>query len=188
MTSQLQDGVEIREEIDDGDDHRPTIGGKRIAHKRKSTGVVKEVSKKDNDLWKRLEELECQEEENKEMDNTESTPQESVTVINVKHSAQPSPSCVAQSQPGVITTPADIHVKRLSPSSDEPEEVATTTSKSVHWSQDITSSSSMTSSSLPPEDTVSTTSLEPMMKPFTGSVVETSHITTLTVREVFNIL
>jgi len=176
MTSQLQDGVEIREEITD--DHRSTVGRKRIAHKRKSAEVVKEVAKKDKDLWKKLEELECQEEENEENDNTESTSQESTSVINVKHSTQPSPSCVSQSQLGVITTPADICVKRHSPSSDEPEEVITTTSKSVHWSQDIISSS-MTSP-LPQGDTMST-STAPTMNPFTGSVVETSHSTTITV-------
>lgn len=176
MTSQLQDGVEIREEITG--DHRSAVGGKRIAHKRKSAGVVKEVAKKDKDLWKRLEQLECQEEENKEMDNVESTSQESATVINVKHSTQLSSSCMTQSQLGVITTPADICVKRHSPSLDEPEEVVTTTSKSVHWSQDITSSS-MTSP-LPQGDTMSIPQA-PTTKPFTGSVVETSHSTTLTV-------
>ncbi|XP_065913341.1 unconventional prefoldin RPB5 interactor-like isoform X2 [Dysidea avara] len=177
FTSSLQqDGVEIREEVTD-DDHQPMTGGKRIAHKKKSANVVKEVAKKDDDLSKRLEELEHQEEENKEMDNAEITPQDNSTVINVKHSTQQSSSSVAQSQPGVITTPADICGKRHSPSSDQPEEVVTTTTKSVHWSQDITSSS--TASSLPQGDTVSTP-LTPMVKPFTGSVVETSNTTTQT--------
>ncbi|XP_065913372.1 uncharacterized protein [Dysidea avara] len=121
-------------------------GGKRTAHKKKSENVVMEVAKKDDDLLKRLEELERQEEENKEMDNVEITPQDSITVINVKHSTQQSSSSVAQKQPEVITTRADICVKRHSPPSDQPEEVETTTSKPVHWSQDITSSSSTTSS------------------------------------------
>ena len=154
------------------------VGGKRIAHKKKTASVAKEVPQSDDDLWKRLEELEQQEEDNKEIDNIESIPQDGGTVINVKHSAQTPPSSLIPSRPGVITSPADICVNRhnrISPPSDQPEEMATTTTKSVHWSQDITSTPSL------PQGNTKPPPLTPLVKPFTGSVMETSHSASQTV-------
>ena len=180
-----QESVEIKEKL--SDDH--PVSKKRIAHTRKSPSVAMAPEKKaqdgDAELWKRLDELEHQEEDIKQVSvnqqeqleeemtkvTTEIHEQAATNVINISHTAlsvTSTTSATTYMPSSIIHSPADICVKKSSVDSAECAEEPAVKSKSVHWSSDIT----------PTIPESHTDALAPHVpKPFTGSVVENSSST-----------
>ena len=170
--------MEIKEELED---NHP-ISKKRIAHTRKTPSVVAKATEmkeqdEDAELWRRLDELEHQEEEKSQHDNyqqkdekataaiTEDHKRVATNVINISHTSLLMPNISSDkthTAPGAINSPADICVKKAPVDSAVHADEPVVKSKSVHWSSDVTSPPK------PSPESVTTT------KPFTGSVVEKS--------------
>lgn len=180
---QEQEAVEINEEVDD--DTYP-ISKKRIAHTKKTPSVVTATENKaqddDAELWKRLNELECQEaqETQQETDHWQKQLEEETNaatnhetgavkdIINISHTALPMVNTTSSNRThtaSAITSPADICINRSLVDSIERVQEQAVKSKSVHWSSDITPS---------PPETYPTTPAAPKLKPFTSSVIEKS--------------
>ena len=162
----------------------------------KSTEMKAEM---DNaELWKRLDELERQEEDDNQQEGDSQQGEDEVetnavattasnhkrtttNIINISHTSLPTAhtSINTLTAPGLINSPADICVSKTSTLTDSAVNVEepSVISKSVHWSTDVTS--------LPQEGTVSTV---PKIKPFTGSVVEKSDPTAvITVSDLYHL-
>ena len=179
--------MEIKEELED--DTHP-ISKKRIAHTRKTPPIVKATEKKaqdsdgDVELWRRLDELEHQEEEKSQQEvggyeqDEETNGAAGITidhkgaginVINISHTSLLMPhitSDTTHTPSGTINSPADICVKKSSVDSAVHVNEPMVKSKSVHWSSDVTS---------PPQPSPENlTEMPAAPKPFTGSVVEKS--------------
>ena len=134
---------------------------------------MKEKAKVDDDaeLWKRLDELEHEEEKSKQEEYEEinaatgDDKRPATNVINVSHTSHPVTSTSKYTPSGVINSPADICVKKSPTASDSTihTEQPATKSKSVHWSSDVTS--------LPTDKPVEISATS-KVRPFTGSVIE----------------
>lgn len=182
-----QETVEIKEEL--GDDC--PVSKKRIAHTRKTPSVVMATEKKaqdddDTELWKRLDELEHEEEKDiqQETINQQEQLEDETTVttadhkqaitniINISHTSLPAANSTSNKThmpSGMINSPADICVRKSSVDSAEHVEESVVKSKSVHWSSDT----------IPTPKGHTDTPTTRVPKPFTGSVVEKTSSTAM---------
>lgn len=132
----------------------------------------------DDELWKRLDALEQQEQEDSDQEHngrqeetnivvtTTDPVGTSTNVINISHTSLPMADNSNRTCAGIINSPADICVHQSTATSAFDSAVQmdpTVKSKSVHWSSDVVS---------PSQENPTVVSSTPRIKPFTGSVIE----------------
>ena len=131
--------------------------------------ATKEKAQVDADLWKRLDELEHEEEKSQHEEYEEETndydKRPATNIINISHTSHPVTSVTTHTPSGVINSPSDICLNKSPTTSDltTHREEPVAKSKSVHWSSDITP--------LPTETPIGISATS-KVKPFTGSVIE----------------